>query len=152
MWPSQKWLLCLPLCTQRWGNIGLPLSAQCFCHVLCVPFISVQRFLSCRRSNTRHWPRSGLMLALRLRRWANISPVLGNSVVFGATLNAGQRHRLRASMNTALVQSIVLVPPACRYRQHKVLTRAEWILASTGDVAQHLTDTGSVSACTRRQR
>ena len=45
----------------------------------------------------------------------------------------GQRHRQRASINPALAQSIVLVPPACRYRQHEVLTRAEWILASTGD-------------------
>ena len=32
----------------------------------------------------------GLLLAHRLRRWANISPVLGYRVVFDATLNAGQ--------------------------------------------------------------
>ena len=74
-----------------------------------------------------------LMLAHRLRRWANISPVLGYPVMFGATLNVGQRHRRRANINPALVQSIVPVPPACRYCQHEVLTRAEWILASTGD-------------------
>ena len=35
----------------------------------------------------------------RLRRWANISPVLGYRVVFDATLNVGQRHRRRASIN-----------------------------------------------------
>ena len=35
-----------------------------------------------------------------------------------------------------------------RSRQHEVLTRAEWILAST----QHLTDIESVSACNRRQQ
>ena len=45
-----------------------------------------------------------------------------------------QRHRLPANINPALVQSIVPVPPACRYGQHEMLIRAEWILASTGDV------------------
>ena len=48
-------------------------------------------------------------------------------------LNVGQRHRRRASINPALIQSIFPVQPACRYRQHEALTRAEWILASTGD-------------------
>ena len=41
---------------KRWGHVGLPLSAQ-FVSVRSlrqyVPFISAQRFLSCRRSNTR---------------------------------------------------------------------------------------------------
>ena len=41
---------------------------------------------------------------------------------------------------------------SCRYRQHEVLTRDEWILASTAALAQYLTDIGSVSACTRRQQ
>ena len=50
--------------------------------------------------------------------------------MFGATLNVGQRHRRRANINLALVQSIVPVPPACQYGQHEVLTRVEWILAS----------------------
>ena len=99
-----------------------------------VPFISVQRFLSCRRSNTRRWPNDGLMLAhCLIRRWANISPLLGYCVTFGATLIVGQRHRRRANINPALVQSIVPVPRVWRYRQHEVLTRAEWILTSTGD-------------------
>ena len=31
-----------------------------------------------------------MMLALRLRRWLNISPLLNHSVVFGATQNVGQ--------------------------------------------------------------
>ena len=48
-------------------------------------------------------------------------------------LNVGQHHRRRANINPASIQSIVPVPPACRYRQHKLMTRAEWILASTGD-------------------
>ena len=33
-------------------------------------------------ANTTRWPNAGLMLAHRLRRWANISPALGQSVVF----------------------------------------------------------------------
>ena len=49
------------------------------------------------------------MLAQSLRRWANISPVLGYNVVFGATLNVGQRHRRRADINPALVRIIVPV-------------------------------------------
>ena len=63
-----------------------------------------------RRSNMRRWHNARIMLAHRL-----------------------QRHKRRANINPALVQSIVPVPPACRYRQHEVLTRTEWILASTGD-------------------
>ena len=48
-----------------------------------------------------------------LRRWANISPVLGYRVVFDATLNVGQRHRRWANINRALVQSTVpVVQPA----------------------------------------
>ena len=54
------------------------------------------------------------MLAHRLRRWANISPVLGYRDVFGATLNVGQRRRRRANINLALIPSIVTV----LYRQH----------------------------------
>ena len=42
-------------------------------------------------------------------------------------------HRWRANINPALVQSNVPVSPACLYTQHEVLTRTEWILASTGD-------------------
>ena len=36
----------------------------------------------------------------------------------------------------------------CWYRQQEVLTRAEWILPAPATLAQHLTDIGSVSACT----
>ena len=106
---------------KRWGHVGLPLSAQ-FVRLVCVcafsPFVC--SFLSCRQSNTKRWPNAGLMLAHHLRRWPSISPVLGYSVVFGTLLNVGQRHRRRANINPALVQSIVLV-----YCQHEVLTRAE---------------------------
>ena len=48
-------------------------------------------------------------LSVRLRRWANISPVLAYRFVFGALLNVGQRHRQRANINPALIQSILLV-------------------------------------------
>ena len=136
-----------PLCPQRWGHIALPLSAQSVsvCHSVqlglwvCLPLISFQRFLLCRRSNTRRWPNAGLKLAHHLRRWANTSPTLDYSVVFGAALNVGQRHRQRANINPALVYSIVPVPPACRYLQNEVLTRTEWILASIFDAGRTFT-------------
>ena len=85
-----------------------------FCAMSLSPFISLQRFLSYRRASMRRWPNAGLLLAHRLRRWANISPVLGYRVVFGATLNVGQRYRRRANINPTLVQSILPV----LYRQH----------------------------------
>ena len=143
-----------PLCRQRWAQIALPLSAQSVESVLWVslPVISLRRFLSCRRSNTRRWPNAGLMLAHRLRRWSNISPVLGYRVVFGATLNVGQRRRRRTNIDPALVQSIVPLQllPTCMYLQHEVLTRTEyWPAPAT--LAQHSTDIGSVSACNSRQ-
>ena len=120
---EQTQIIMSPLCTQRWGHIALHLSTQSLsvCAVS-LPFISVQRFLWCRRSNTRRWPDVGLMLAHRLWRWPNISPVLVYRVMFGgATQNVGQRHRWWANINPALVQSIVPVLPACRYWQHEVL-------------------------------
>ena len=72
-----------PLCIQRWGHIALPLSAQSVSVCVCLSFISLQRFLSCRRSNTKRWPNVGL------RRWSNM---------FGASLNVGRRHRRRANI------------------------------------------------------
>ena len=101
--------------------------------------------------NSQICPPAGLMLAHHVRRWANISPVLGYRVLFGATLNVGQPHRWRANINPALVQSIIPVPPACRYRQHDRLGRNGYWPAPTM-LAQHLTNIGSVSACTRRQQ
>ena len=101
--------------------------------------------LSYRGSNTRRRHNAGLLLAHRLRRWANTQYYY--RVVFDATLNVGQRHRLRANINPAFVQSIVGY-----YSHHEVglLTKVEWILASNVRLAQHLTDIGSVSACTAR--
>ena len=61
------------------------------------------------RSKTRLWPNAGLLSAQRLRRCANISPVLGYRVVYDVTLHVGQRHRRRANINPAFVQSIVRV-------------------------------------------
>ena len=63
-------LLCLP---------SIEVEIYCFAShrsfVRHISFVSVRSLcLSCRRSNTRHWPNVGLLLAHRLRRWANISP------------------------------------------------------------------------------
>ena len=58
-----------------------------------------------------------------------------NDVVLGASLNVGQRHRRRANITPLWFKA--------SYREHEVLTRAEWI---------HLKDIGSVSACTCRQQ
>ena len=77
-------------------------------HQFCVcAFCSLS--LSCKRSNTRGWPNVGLLLAHRLRRWANISPVLGYRAMFDATLHVDQRHRGPANINPAFAQSIVSV-------------------------------------------
>ena len=116
------------LYTQRWGHIDSPLSAQSVSVCARILFISLQRFLSYRWSNTRRWPNAGLMLAHRLRRWANIRTVFGHFVMFGATLDVGQHRRRRANSNSALVQSILPVPPT--WSTH---CRAELILPSTGD-------------------
>ena len=65
-----------------------------------ISFVSVRSLcLSCNRLNTRRWPDVGLLLAHRLQRWANISPVLGYRVLFDCTLNVGQRHSRRANIN-----------------------------------------------------
>ena len=137
----------VPPLTERWGHVGLLCCES-------LPFISPQRFLSYRRSNTRRWPNARLMLAHRLRRWADISPVLRYHVVFGATLNVGQRHRRRANINPALVQSIVHAP----YRQHADKGTMKYWLGHNGYwpapvlLAQHLIDIGSVPSCNRGQQ
>ena len=90
-----------------WRYIALPLIVRL------ISFVSVRSLcLSCRWSNTSH--DAGLLLAHRLRRLANISPVLaGCRVVFVATLNMGQHHRRRTNINPVFVQSIVpVVQPA----------------------------------------
>ena len=123
-----------PLYTEV-GHVGLPLSAQCFCRVLrvCVShsFLFSALSISGRPSNTRRWPKAGLILAHHLRRWANNNPVLGNCVMFGATLNVGQRHRWRANINPALVQQ----PAAfeCSPAKRGVEPVLVWCLASVAD-------------------
>ena len=107
-----------PLCTQRWEHVGLTMYAQCFC---CVVWVCVSHLF--------------LLTQLLTQFCASISPVISYCVVFGATLNVGLRHRQQANITPALVQSIMPVPPTCRYLQHEVLTRAEWILARTGDTS-----------------
>ena len=88
-WPS-----CL--LSQRGGDMLLYFCPLCLCFS---PIHFCQRSLSCRRSNKRRWPNAGLMLAHRLQRRPNIGPVLSYRIVFGATLNVGQRHRQRANIN-----------------------------------------------------
>ena len=84
-----------PLSTQKGRHIASLLTAYAVCVSVC----------ECAGGQTRHvHPMLG-----------NISPVLGYSVVFGARLNVGQRHRRRANINSALVQSIV---PVVAYSQH----------------------------------
>ena len=58
-------------------SVCLSLCCQSSMWWVCLPCISLQRFVSCRRSNTRRWPNAGLMLAHRLRHWPTISSVLG---------------------------------------------------------------------------
>ena len=87
----------------RGGDILLYLTRLIFRPI---SFVSVHSLrLSCRQSNTRRWPNVGLLLAHRLRCWANISPVLGYRVVVDARLNVSQRHRQRANINPALAPS-----------------------------------------------
>ena len=109
-----NWIMS-PLCTyNRGGDILLylcPLSLSQSVRVSLPPIHFSPALYICKRSNTRRWPNAGLMLSPHLRHWPNLSPVLGDWVVFGATLNVGQRHRRWASINPALVQSIVLVSP-----------------------------------------
>ena len=80
------------------------------CHISCVSVRSLR--LSCRRPNTRRCPNVGLLLAHRLTRSADISRVLGDSVMFDATLNVGQRHRRRANITQPWLQVVVIVPPS----------------------------------------
>ena len=51
------------------------------------PFISVQRFQSCRWSNTRRWTSAGLMLGQRRKWWARIGPALGEHLVFAGSVD-----------------------------------------------------------------
>ena len=110
-----NWIMS-PLCTHNRGRDILlylcPLSLSQSVRVSLPPIHFSPALYICKRSNMRRWPNAGLMLAHHLRHWPNISPVLGYCAVFGATLNVGQRHRWWASINPALVQSIVLVSPA----------------------------------------
>ena len=77
-----------PSVDRGWKHIGLPLFAQCVC-------LRVQQFLLCRRRP--------------LQQTREISPVLAYRVAFGATLNVAQGHRRRASINPALIRSIMPV-------------------------------------------
>ena len=78
------------------------------------------------RANTRRWPNSGIMLTHRLQSWANISPVLRYSVVFGVTLNVGQRHRRRANITELWFKA------SCQYRQHSGTACMKYWLGPNG--------------------
>ena len=85
---------------KRWGHLDSPLSAQ-FVRSVFVCAFSPPIW---RRSNTRRWPNAGLMYCVT---------VLCYRFVFGAMLHVGQRHRRRANINPALIQSIMpVVQPA----------------------------------------
>ena len=149
----QGHLLWLPLYAQRWGHFGFTsvLSVRSVCPIYFCQ--SVQRFLSCRRSNTRRWPDAlTLMFAHCLRRWPNISPVLGYRVVLAprwmwASVTDGE---------PTLTQ--LLFKASCPYCQHAGAGSMKYWLGLNGywpaptTLAQHLTGIGSVSACIRRQQ
>ena len=65
--PSQQDTL-----TQCWFNDG-PSSEKLGQHVYRVRYIP---------ANTTRWPNAGTIVSHRLRRWANISPAVGQRVVF----------------------------------------------------------------------
>ena len=114
VWSYYQCLLCLPS-VRRGGDMLAylcPLSVSvAFCESVCpvhfcpsLPIVQVVK----HETLTQWWANAGH----GLWRWANISPVLGYPVMFGAKLNVGQRHRRLANINPALVQSIVPVPSA----------------------------------------
>ena len=90
-------LFCLPLCRQSGGYIGLLLSTRVTALVRGFP----SGFYRACGGHPEHQTLT--------QCWANVGPVLGNRVLFGATLNVGQFHRRRANINPALVQSSLLV-------------------------------------------
>ena len=106
-------------------HVGLPLSAECTVLSVC-PAVSIVQSRAAP-ANTRWWPYAALMLAHRLQRWANNRPVL----VTVACLAPRWMWANVTDGRPALTQ--FWFKSSCRYRQHEVLTRAEWILASTGD-------------------
>ena len=75
---SLKTLIMFPLCTQRWIHVAFPVTARCclWVSVFECPIYLGPALSSCRWSNTRRWPNSGLILAHYLRLWPNISQVL----------------------------------------------------------------------------
>ena len=130
-----------PLCTQKGRHIGLLLTPHFY--VTSVLFVSVRSVLSVYHAGGQTRvvdPMAGYC-------WPNvydISPVLSDCVMFDATLHVGQRHRRRANINTAFVQSIVGY-----YSQHEVnWLRLNGYWPAPATLAQHLPDIRSVSACT----
>ena len=89
--------------TQRWGYVGLLLTAQCVLSVyLSHSFMPVYPGLSIVQA-VKHetliqcWANVGPLFTTL----SQISPVLGYRVVFGNTLNVGQHHRQWANKNPA---------------------------------------------------
>ena len=123
-----------PLYTER-SHIGLLLTPHFYVtSVLCPCVLYSPSIMQAVKHET---------LTQCLRRWANISPVLGYRVVFDATLNVGQRHRRRPTLTQLLFKA------SCWYYSRPevgLLTTVEWILASTGDASptftRHWVDVG----------
>ena len=144
------WLLVMsPLCTQKWGHIALPLSAQSLtvCAVS-LSFITLQWFLSCRWSNTRRWPDSGLMLAHRLRRWPKITQ-------YWVTVSCLALRWMWVSVTDGgptLTQ--LWFKALCPYytASMKYWLGLNGYCPASATPAQHLADIGSVSACNHRQQ
>ena len=117
-----------------------PLSAVCESVSVSVPFFSVQRFLSCRRSNTRRWPNAGLMFSHHLRHWANISQHL-DRVVFAATLNVGQCHRCWPTLTQLWFKA------SWQYRQHASTASMKYWLRLIGYRRRWLNIYQTLSRC-----
>ena len=140
-WPDTG-LMLAPVCNagpalnRHWFNASCLLSlGLSVCAVMSLsPFISLQGFLWYRRSNTRRWPNAWLMLAHRLRDWANISPVLGYRVVFGqrwlwVSVTVGGPTLTQLWFKA----SWLYYTASMQVQQNEVLTSTEWILANIGD-------------------
>ena len=114
---------------KRCGHVGLPLSAQSVLsrslHLYPIHLCpSAQRFLSCRRSNTRHWPNAWPIVydadPILAQYWVTVS-CFTSCWMWASVTDAGP------TVNQLWLKAL------CCYHQHKVLIRTEWILPSTGD-------------------
>ena len=83
------------------SNIGRVLPEVKASHLIDFILFSITWLSLHIPANTTRWPNAGLMLAQRRRRWANISPALGQRVVF-AGINSSWDDHPRGMLNYAL--------------------------------------------------